>query len=162
MEVVVDASVLIDMHWGDLWDGFFSLPVVWSTTDLVADEVRGPSVAVLRARYGFRVDVISGAGVAEVARLMAVYRQPGFRDLSALYLAKHKRGCLATGDRHLRQAAEAEGLTCFGSLRILDDMVNLRLVVPGRAAEALTTMLAHRSRLPMGRCLDLLAKWAAM
>ena len=59
---------------------------------------------------------------------------------------------LLTGDRHLRAAAEQEGVPVHGTLWLLDEMVRLAVVSPRLAAQALERMLERGSRLPLDEC----------
>jgi hypothetical protein len=62
------------------------------------------------------------------------------------------RSQLLTGDRHLTEAADREGVTAHGTLWLLDEMVRLMVVAPVQAAQALERMLERGSRLARVEC----------
>lgn len=160
MKAVADASVLIDMHWAGAWIGFFRLQYLWMTPDLVASEIRSFDIRGLVKRHGLKIVPLTGRQVSELSAMMDTYRGPGFQDLAALRLAQDEGACLATCDGRLRDAARAEGVVCFGSLRLLDEMVTGGFVTPARAMTGLLNMLANGSRLPKTECAELVASWA--
>lgn len=162
MKAVADASVLIDMHWAGAWVGFFRLQYSWMTPDLVASEVRSFEIQDVVKRHGLMIVSLSETQMSKLPAMMDAYRGPGFRDLAALCLARDVGACLATCDSRLREAAEAEGVVCFGSLRLLKDMVNGHFVTPARAMTGLLNMLANGSRLPRTECAELFASWARL
>lgn len=155
---VVDANILIDLHVGGLLSEFFRLPFRFVTPDVVVAELDEPDGETLVAR-GLERGEFSGEQVLQVIHLRGRYRQVSAQDLFALVLAQALDAILLTGDRHLRQVAEAEGIAIHGTLWVLDEMVGLGVVPPGRAAQALERMLAGGRRLPRAECQARMRRW---
>jgi predicted nucleic acid-binding protein len=70
-----------------------------------------------------------------------------------------QKAILLTGDRHLTEAANREGVATHGTLWVLDEMVRLGIVARGKAAQALEQMLERGSRLPQAGCEKRLQQW---
>jgi predicted nucleic acid-binding protein len=155
---VVDTGVLIDLHAGGLLKAVFQLPLFLLAPDVLVAELQQPDGNLL-LDYGLARIELSGAEVQEVYRLVALYQGPSVNDLFALALAKTLGASLLTGDRHLRAAAEQEGVPVHGTLCLLDEMVRLAVVPPRLAAQALERMLEHGSRLPLNECQERLERW---
>ncbi|MBC7252168.1 MAG: DUF3368 domain-containing protein [Anaerolineae bacterium] len=155
---VVDANILIDLHAGGLLREVFLLPFRLVAPDVIIAELYDPDGDMLLA-YGLESETLSGAQVLEVASLLARYRYVSANDLFALVLARALKAPLLTGDRHLRQVAEQEGILVHGTLWVLDEMVRLRVIAPPQAARALEQMLVQGSRLPQAECQARLRRW---
>ncbi len=155
---IVDANILIDLHVGGSLSEFFRLPFRFVTPDVVLAELVEPDGETLVVR-GLERAELSGKQVLAVAELRARYRWVSVRDLFALVLAQALGTTLLTGDRHLRQAADVEGVAVHGTLWLLDEMVRLGVVPPGQAAQALERMLARGSRLPHDECQVRIRRW---
>jgi rRNA-processing protein FCF1 len=87
--------------------------------------------------YGLTRIELSGDEVQEVYRLAILHRGPSVNDLFALVAAKTMGALLLTGDRHLREAAEQEGVPVHGTLWLLDEILRLAVIPPLVAAQAL-------------------------
>ncbi|NJO07425.1 MAG: DUF3368 domain-containing protein [Chloroflexaceae bacterium] len=126
--------------------------------DVVIVELNEPSGVTLQG-YGLQVLELPGEQVREVERMRVHYPKPGINDLFALVLAKATTGLLLTGDRHLREVAENEGVKVHGTLWVLDQLVEHQTISPSVAVPALQAMLDHGSRLPRDECQKRLASW---
>jgi hypothetical protein len=150
---VVDTSVLIDLHMGGLLRPVFQLPLFLMAPDVLIAELQEPGGDLL-LDYGLTRIELSGDDVGEVYRLANLYRGPSVNDLFALVAAKTMGAFLLTGDRHLREAAEREGVPW-----LLDEMVRVAVIPPLVAAQALERMLEKGSRLPWGECQARIRRW---
>ena len=155
---IIDANILIDLYRGGILPEAFHLSVKLAAPDMVIVELKEPDDQLL-IRYGLQSVTLSGAQLQEVIELRTRYRGVSANDLSALVLARALQTTLLTGDRHLRQAANREGVIVHGTLWLLDEMVHQRAVTPLRAAEALKQMLKRGRRLPQEECSARLRKW---
>ncbi len=155
---VIDTSVLIDFYWGGLLEALFALPFDFLAPDVILAELVVPAGAQLLA-WGLQSVSLSGAQVIEVLTLAAQHRRPSINDLFALVLARSRGVPLLTGDRALRELAEAEGITVHGSLWLLDELVRLAVIPPVRAGRGLEQMMAHGSRLPERECKLRMRRW---
>lgn len=155
---VTDTNFWIDLDTADLLGPAFRLPCEWQAPDVIIAELKKPEGADL-VRRGLRVCELDGRQVAEVVELAATYSRPSRIDLFALVLARAQEALLLTGDRHLRQAAEQQGVRVHGTLWLLDEMVESSVIPPGEAAEALLLMKEGRRRLPVDEVDRRLARW---
>ena len=148
---VVDSSILIDFHRGDLLEALLALPFAFLVPDVIVAELEVPDGQRLLAR-GLANVSLAGEQVAAVLALAAVHRVPSINDLFALVLARSTKATLLTGDRALRQVAESEGIDVHGTLWLLDQLVRLAIITAGQAADGLEQMMARGSRLPDREC----------
>ncbi|HYU31573.1 MAG TPA: hypothetical protein VEW48_05380 [Thermoanaerobaculia bacterium] len=155
---VTDTNFWIDLDTGGLIGPIFQLPFEWQVPDVIAEELKRPAGAEL-VRRGLRVRELDGGQVAEVVALAAVYPHPSRSDLFALVLARAQRALLLTGDRHLRQAAEQEGVKVHGTLWLLDELVERSVITPRDAADALQLMREGHRRLPAEEVDRRLRRW---
>jgi len=144
---ITDTNFWIDLDTAALLEPIFRLPFEWHAPDVIVAELERPDSASL-IRRGLVVRELSGAQVSRVLGLAARYPRPSRADLFALALASATRAALLTGDRHLRQAAEQEGIAVHGTLWILDEMVGQGAVDRHQAADALIRMREAGRRLP--------------
>jgi len=144
---VTDTNVWIDLDDAGLTDLIFRLPLNLQAPDVIVAELERPDGAVLVER-GLQVRELTGSQVLEVARLARQYLRPSRSDLFALVLAKSEGATLLTGDRHLRSAAESEGVNVHGTLWLVDEMVEARLLEQREAAARLLRMVQAGRRLP--------------
>lgn len=144
---VTDTNVWIDLEAAGLTDLVFRLSLRFQAPDVIVAELVRPEGAAL-ARRGLAVRELPGDRVAEAAVLAARYLRPSRTDLFALVLARTERAILLTGDRHLREAAEREGVEVHGTLWLVDRMVEASLLDLRGATEALLAMRRAGRRLP--------------
>ena len=144
---VSDSSLLIDLRAGRLLTAAFRLPWDWLAPDVVIAELRSLPVDELM-RPGLRQIELPGREVRQVEQLAERYRRPSRTDLFALVAARMRSAILLTGDRHLRRAAEQEGVSVHGVLWLVDELVRLGIVTGPDAAAALRAMVEVGSRLP--------------
>jgi len=155
---VTDANIWIDLHTGELINEGFRLPLWLVAPDVIIAELKRPEGQAL-VSLGLQKEELSGKEVLQVAGLAARYPAPSRVDLFALVLAKVRGGVLLTGDAHLRKVAEKEKVPVHGTLWILDELVQKRIVTPRKAAQALEKMRAKGSRLPRAECEQRLKRW---
>lgn len=155
---VVDTNVLIDLYLSELLRELFHLPLDLLAPDVVVAELLQPDGKGVVA-HGLRQAELSGQLVEEVAFLRAQYRRLSASDLSAFVLANSLNGTLLTNEGPLRKLAQQETLPAHGTLWLLDWMVELDVIPPGRAAQALRRMLSCGSRFPGVECKRRLKGW---
>ena len=144
---VTDTNVWIDLDTADLTDLIFRLPLSLQVPDVIVAELERPDGLTL-ARRGLQVRELTGRQVQEVARLASRYLRPSRSDLFALVLTRSQDATLLTGDRHLRSAAESEGVRVHGTLWLVDEMVAAALLEPQEAVARLLRMVEAGRRLP--------------
>lgn len=155
---IVDASVLIDLEYGEVVKEFFLLHHGWTAPDVVIVEVLESLGSVLTG-LGLKVSHLQPEDIQEVARLRQSYKGVSANDLFCLVLAKTQKGFLITGDQALRRAAENEGVKVRGTLWILDELVENKIITGERAAEALEKMRKSGGRFPQEEVTKRLKRW---
>jgi predicted nucleic acid-binding protein len=157
---VVDTSVLIDLHCGDILLVIFKFEQRIVAPDVIIAELHEPDGQSLCDK-GLQSIELTAEEVAEVGHLAQKYRRVSVSDLSALVLAKSVGGTLLTSDRHQREAAADMGVRVHGTLWLLDRAVEMGFLAPQEAASALQRMLDSGRRLPKRECETRLRRWQA-
>ena len=80
-------------------------------------------------------------------------------DHSALALAIQEQCLLLTGDKDLRVAAKNEGVEVHGTIWIIEQLLDQKLIQQSQAKGSFDAMKAQGSRLPWGDVDKLLNKW---
>jgi predicted nucleic acid-binding protein len=154
---IVDASVFIDLEHGGLIEEVFRLHHGWTAPEVAIDEVM--ELRPILEGHGLKVFHLEPKDIQEVARLRGIYTRPSTKDLFCLVLAKSCNGTLITGDKHLRKAAKDEGVKVKGTLWILDELVENKIILRERAAEALGKMKKTGGRFPPEEVTKRLNRW---
>jgi rRNA-processing protein FCF1 len=145
--LISDANILIDMEDGQLLEKMFTLPYQFRIPDaLFFDELETMHPDMLA--LGLQLGSLNAASVQQVMRLVAKYPQPSRYDCMALALAKQGQCPLLTGDRHLKRAAEKEGVLVQGTLWIVEQLLTHGIVTLAEARQSYQRMRARGRRLP--------------
>ena len=80
-------------------------------------------------------------------------------DHSALALAMQEKCPLLSGDKDLRVAAKSEGVEIHGTVWIIEELLNHKLLKQVQARNSFDSMKAKGSRLPWADVEKLLNKW---
>jgi predicted nucleic acid-binding protein len=156
---IVDATVLLDFIEGDIFNAFFSLPFEFLTSDIVAGEVsRSYSQDELTSR-GLIIVELEEDEVLEIAALQSEHVALSPNDLSVYLLARKRSSLLISGDGPLRNLADFNEVEYHGTLWVLEEMVERKILSQQNAASALRTMLAGKRWLPRAECDKLIKKW---
>ena len=145
---VTDTNVWIDLEAAGLIELAFQLPLDFQAPDVIVAELVRPEGKALTGQ-GLKERELTGAEVLEVALLAARHHRPSRVDLFALALARSDGAVLLTGDRHLREAAEREGVEVHGTLWLIDLMIERSLLEPEEAARRLRQARERGRRLPL-------------
>lgn len=157
-KLILDTSICIDLHKGELLKTVLRLPYQFVLPDVIIAELNDPAGETLLA-LGFTEEGIYGEEVKSVFELRNKYFAPSFNDLLALLLAKRNFCDLITGDNALRKAAKQEAVTTHGLLWLLDQMVADTVLPSVQAADALEKIVTEGSWLPKKECDERLKKW---
>jgi len=148
MQIIVsDANVLIDIEHGILLSPMFSMETVFLVPDVLFDKE-------LKERHshlldlGLKVKTLSKEAVDIAKEFAAKYRRPSRMDIFALSLAFHEKCPLLTGDKNLRNAACQEGVAVYGTIWLIKDMLEKKIIQPSAAHSAFEKMKNAGSRLP--------------
>jgi predicted nucleic acid-binding protein len=166
MKVVIqDASVLIDMADCDLLDAWFGLGFDLRTTSLIMREVSRNNQKIQLQRYKdngqLGIESASGEILVQIALLKATLSSRlTIEDVSALFFANRLGSILLTGDRRLREHAEAQGVETHGLLWVFDTLVSRGALLPGVAADRLEKLVERgTSRQPLHECELRIRRW---
>lgn len=156
--LISDTNIWIDFQHAGLLKEIFKLPYEFLTTDFVIDELQEPEGSTL-VGLGLKVAALDGTDVAALFSLSQAHGHSSLPDMSCFYIAS-KMGCpLLTGDGALRKLAKNEKVIVYGSLWLLDRLVEFELIAPALAAAGLQGMLDAGSRLPAAECDKRRADW---
>lgn len=155
---ITDTNIWIDLHAGRLVTYTFRLPFLFAAPDVVIAELEEPEGQAI-VELGLQVQELSGQEVSHVGELSFRYAAPSRVDLFALVLAKTRDGVLLTGDRELRKAAEQEKVPVHGTLWLIDQLINRRILAFPHATMALERMIVEGRRLPRAECERRLKRW---
>jgi hypothetical protein len=159
--LVADSSVLIDLERGNLLEAVLRGPDTIAVPDfLYATELRDYNGPVLIA-HGLQIIHLDAA---EMSSAQELYNECGDRlslpDCSAFVCSRRPDHQLLTGDRALREHAEAAGMTPHGVLWLLDRLHDTGSVAPSVLHDGLAELAAHRrSRLPRNEVELRLRRW---
>lgn len=163
--LITDANVWIDLQVGGVLVDAVRLDYELVLPDVVHAEMEHGRPEVF-AELGLLVELghvrlgtCGPEGVALVQQLAGTYLKAQTPDLFALAMAKLTPAILVTGDRHLRQAAEAERVEVHGTLWLLEEMVAQSVVTARGAGDALAVMMGADRRLPEKECGRLIRLW---
>lgn len=156
---VLDSSVTFDLINGRLVLEVHSLPYVFAVPDILYEEEFDEKAKEEISKLDLVIMQFNGNQVAEVFGLKATTSKPSVRDLFAFVGAKDNQAILLTGDSELRKIAENNGLTVHGILWVLDELIQRKILIPGRAAHALREILIKRSFLPQVECIRRFQVW---
>jgi len=147
MLLISDANILIDFDCCNLLAEVFQLPDDLAVPDILfIEELQQNHPELLD--LGLQIHSLSAESVDESVRLGGLYAQPSRNDLFALSLAKSLDCPLLTGDKRLRNAADSERVTYFGTLWLMERLVTHGVIEVNQAEVAFNCMKNNQRRLP--------------
>ncbi|HEU5078732.1 MAG TPA: hypothetical protein VFT72_05940 [Opitutaceae bacterium] len=163
---VQDANVLIDLELAGLFDPWFQVGIETHTTSLIRLELEaGHHDQTLAYFTGGQIHEhgLSFAELSEVARLeRAVGSKARFNDCSVLFLARKLDAMLLSSDKALRQAAQTRHVEVHGTLWIMDQLIERKLISSVTAAAKLQFLLSRERFFPRTECEARLKKWRSL
>jgi len=145
--LISDANILIDLEEGELIEQMFQLPYQFSIPDILFEEELDEQHQYL-VLLGLKIDELSGKTMLYGMELTQRYTNPSRNDCFALALARQENCPLLTGDKALREAAEAEAISVKGTLWLIDQMIRQDLITTNQARAAYQRMKDAKRRLP--------------
>ena len=101
--------------------------------------------------------------LAMLIQYQAQYVGISAADAAVLHLAVEHKALLLSGDGKLCQSAEAEAVSCHGTIWVLDQMVNSKILKGSVAVEKLKGLMLltgkQRRFLPTSEAEKYIAKW---
>lgn len=157
--LISDTNILIDIEVGQLMPVVFRLPYAIAVPDILFElELRERHSHLLES--GLLVKGLSSESVKKTEYLTAQYPRPSMMDHSALALAIQEQCPLLTGDKDLRIAAKKENVEVHGTIWIVEQLLNQKLIKPQKAKSSFEIMKAKGSRLPWADVDTLIKNWA--
>jgi len=159
LRCVIDTSVLIDLWNGNLLRVVFELEVTLIAPTPILDEIQESGRNTLLA-LGLEHSIPS------IDQLMAAkgmsINEPhlSLADCSAFIAARDNNWPLLTGDKRLRQKAEAESLEIHGVLWLIDWIEAEGKLENQALATSLRKMLDAGARLPVEECEKRIKRWS--
>lgn len=155
--LISDTNILIDVEDGNLTSSIFQLPYEIAVPDVLFElELREQHSHLLQA--GLKVKSLTAESVKKTEFLSQQYPRPSMMDHAALALALQERCPLLTGDKDLRIAAKKEGVEVHGTLWIIEELLNQKIIEHSQAKSSFDAMKVKGSRLPWGDVDKLLNK----
>jgi predicted nucleic acid-binding protein len=147
--LISDANVLFDMDAGGLLPKMFALDYTFAVPDILFDEELHTQHPEL-PKLGLRRLELRQEAVQDVEYLVEKYADTGasINDLVALALARQEQCLLLTGDAKLRIAAKSEQVNFHGTLWLIEQMVESRVITGRQAGAAYRKMREDGRRLP--------------
>ena len=160
---VQDANVFIDLELAGLFDLWLQTGIETHTTDLNREElVKGGHVQSLAYFESGHVHEhhLTFEDMVEVAHLeREIGSKAKFNDCSVIFLAIKLNAMLISGDKPLRKAGQARRIEVHGTLWILDQLVERKLISPGIAAMKLEHLRSLDRFFPDAECQLRLRRW---
>ena len=157
--LVTDTNIWIDLDNGEILKEVFLLPYQFLTPDLAVPELISPDWETLHA-LGLESQGLDSASMQDLLTIRQVHKSLSVVDLASYLLAKVSDLSLVTGDRHLSDFAQSQGLTVHGVLWILDEIVETRVLASNLVAESLMKIINLGARLPKEECRKRLERWS--
>lgn len=159
--LISDTNVIVDLEDGLLINELFQLPYRFAVPDILYAEELEEQHSHLLA-LGLEQKELSEVSMRYALKLVDLYRDPSFHDCLALALARQEGCPLVTGDRRLRQAADQEGVEKKGTIWIVDQILEHRIITAQQATLAMQNMREAGSRLPWATLEGVIAKHRLM
>ncbi len=147
--LISDANILIDMEVGGLLRPMFRIDATFAVPNIMFEEELREQHPEL-PRLGLKSLDLNATTVEYADNLIAKYQALGasINDFLALALAKQEQGPLLTGDAKLRIVAKNEQVDFHGTLWLIDQMVESRVLTGRQAGAAYRKMRDAGRRLP--------------
>lgn len=155
MILISDTSVLIDMDIGDLIYPIFELPYTFATPDILFEQELSERHSNL-VNNGLVIKELNSTQIIEVHDLFSSQRNLSFNDLLAFVLAKNESCPLLTGDGRLRKFAKTQNVEVFGSIWLVRQLIDHKLISTEEARLSFEKMRKAGSRLPWDKAENML------
>lgn len=147
--LISDTNILIDMEDGNLIPTIFQLPYEIAVPDILfEEELREQHSHLLQV--GLKVKSLTAESIKKTEFLTQQYPRPSMMDHSALALALQEQCPLLTGDKDLRVVGKKEGVELHGTIWIVEQLLNQKIIQKSQAKGSFNAMKDKRRRLPWG------------
>ena len=159
LPLVMDSSVLINLHNGGVLDKVFKLPFKFTTTDFIQMETILDWS--LLSSLGLQVIHFTGPKVLEIEQINKQKKLGlSIQDISVFVSARENKWFVLSDDKPLRAFSLSNGLTVHGSIWLLDEMIAHHIFNGGNAVLILGLMLLHNARFPQDICRQKVTQWS--
>lgn len=145
--LISDANIIIDIETGGLIDQMFRLEYRFGVPNVLFEQELQQQHGHL-VTLGLEVLEVHSEAVRYAETLGGRYRATGAMDLLALALARQECCSLLSGDKALRQVAKKEGVDVKGTIWLVGEMLQAKVVTRKQARAAYAAMLSDGRRLP--------------
>ena len=95
---------------------------------------------------------LSGDEVAQIVTLKGTNRSLSAEDLSAYVAAEASQAILLSGDKRLRNLAQSYGVKVHGTIWIMGELIDGKVITKEQAKDCLRMMREKGSRIPLKIC----------
>lgn len=158
-----DANILIDLVNIGLFSHCLSLNYHFCTPQLIFNvELNDQQVASIQVHIDsgkFEVISISENELLEIQEVSMQDTRLSEQDWSAIYYAEKLSALLLSGDKVLKQVAQAKTIEVHGILWIFDELVRLKIISETEACGFMKTLVGQNRRLPLDECQKRMDRW---
>ncbi|HPN38613.1 MAG TPA: type II toxin-antitoxin system VapC family toxin [Melioribacteraceae bacterium] len=160
MNVAVnDANIIIDLIDLDLYLSIFNLDIEFLTTDFVISEIKRKDQAdIIKKSNKLNIIKSDEKDLLQILEYKNKAKQLSFADCSVIYLSQKNKAILLSGDKPVRNFAEANGMECHGILWLIDTLVNNNVITKYLAIQKLKELNCRNNRLPQHEIEKLIIK----
>jgi predicted nucleic acid-binding protein len=160
--IITDTNVFIDLIKTGALEYFMQLEYHILTTGFVLNEINHPEqkATLERCLTPGRVEIIdfSGEEMLHILRFRTRRNLKRLTDKSVLFLAVQRQCPLLSGDGDLRKEAQDNGLTVFGSLWVIAQLVEQLICTPQTGVLLLKRLERCNPRLPKKKMEELIER----
>jgi rRNA-processing protein FCF1 len=161
--IITDTSVFFDIIKIKALPEFFALDVEIATTDFVEREIlesdQKEQIELLKRSRKLTVIQLSAEDVIEVKNFETKRIFKTLPDKTVLWKAKQLNCPLLTGDGKLRNEALEQGLKVYGSIWVINVLVDKEIINAKIGIEFLEALKSVNDRLPSDEIEKLIKKW---
>lgn len=159
MILINDTNIWIDLKYVNLVDEVFKLPYDIGVPNILFDEELKDTDSEILLKNNINILEMTIDEMLETSEMFNNTTGVSFNDLTTLVVS-HKRNCtLVTGDGNLRKLALSKNVNLRGSIWLLDELVEHKIISKHKAYEACNTLLNSSRRLPQNELKKRIQKW---
>jgi len=159
--LISDANILIDIIVGGIVERMFKLEYDFGVPDVLFRDELQEQYPILPDQ-GLKVLMLEADAIADTVDILAKHVKTGVssNDCMALALARQEQCPLLTGDWVLRQIALSERIDVRGTLWLIEEMFNAKLINLQLVRKAYAAMKTDGRRLPWNEVDEQLKRFA--
>lgn len=151
--LISDTNILIDLEEGRLLEAVFRLPYRFAVPDILFyEELEEQHTHLLG--MGLMINELTSDSMLYALELSTRVTGPSRNDCFALALARQEQCPLLSGDRALRTLASQEAVVVMGTIWLVEQMVQQKIISIQVAQDAYESMRVNGRRLPWGRAIQ--------